>query len=71
LKNKVVSAASEDAIKADFINVVFPSAGKDTYEEASPRSIRTPFIEQWNRRSRSEIEQKADELKDMLMTGMR
>ncbi|HEX2170567.1 MAG TPA: nitronate monooxygenase, partial [Nitrososphaera sp.] len=64
LKNKVVSAAFEDAIKADFINIVFPSAGKETYEEASPRALRTPFIEHWNRRSRVEVEQKADELRD-------
>lgn len=71
LKNKIVSAASEDAIKADFINVVFPSAGKDTYEGASPRALRTPFIEQWNGRSRVEVEQKADELRDTLMTVMK
>jgi enoyl-[acyl-carrier protein] reductase II len=63
LKNNVVPAASEDAIKADFINVIFHSAGKDTYEEVSPRALRTPFIEQWNRRSRNEVEQKADELR--------
>jgi hypothetical protein len=71
LKDKKVSAASEDAIKADFINVIFPSTGKDTYEKASPRALRTTFIEQWNRRSRVEVERKADELGDMLMTGMK
>jgi enoyl-[acyl-carrier protein] reductase II len=71
LKNKIVSAASQDAIKADFINLVFPSAGKETYEEASPRALRTPFIEQWDGRSRVEVEQKADELRGMLKTGMK
>jgi enoyl-[acyl-carrier protein] reductase II len=71
LKNNVVPAASEDAIKADFINVIFPSAGKDTYEEVSPHALRTPFIEQWNRRSRNEVEEKADELRGILMTGMK
>jgi enoyl-[acyl-carrier protein] reductase II len=71
LKNKVVSVVSEDAIKAEFINIVFPSAGKDTYEEASPRALRTPFIEQWNGRSRNEIEKQAEELRDTLMEGMR
>ena len=71
LKNKVVSAASEDAIKAEFINIVFPTAGKDTYEEASPRALRTPFIEQWNGRSRNEVEQQAEQLRDMLIAGMR
>ena len=71
LKDKKVSAASEDAIKADFINVIFRSTGKDTYEKASPRALRTPFIEQWNRRSRVEVERKAVELGDMLMTGMK
>ena len=59
LKNKVLCAASEDAIKAEFINIVFPIAGKDTYDEASPRALRTPFIEQWNCRSRNEVEQQA------------
>jgi enoyl-[acyl-carrier protein] reductase II len=67
---KVVSAPSEDAIKADYINIVFPSAGKETYEEVSPHALRTPFIEQWNGRSRIEVEQKAYELRDMLVTGM-
>ena len=71
LKNKVVSAASEDAIKAEFINIVFPTAGKDTYEEASQRALRTPFIEQWNGRSRNEVEQQAEQLRDMLIAGMR
>lgn len=71
LKNKVISAACEDAIKAEFINIVFPIAGKDTYEEASPRALRTPFIEQWNGRSRNEVEQQAEQLRDMLIAGMR
>ena len=71
LKNKIVSAASEDAVKAVFINLVSPSAGKETHEEASPRALRTPFIEQWNGRSRVEVEQNADELRGMLMTGMK
>jgi enoyl-[acyl-carrier protein] reductase II len=71
LKDKRVSEASEDAIKADFINVKFSSTGKDTYEKASPRALRTPLIEQWNRRSRVEVERKADELGRMLMTGMK
>ncbi len=32
LKHKVISAASKDAVKAEFINIVFPIACKDTYE---------------------------------------
>jgi enoyl-[acyl-carrier protein] reductase II len=71
LKDKKVSAASEDAIKADFINIIFSSTAKDTYEKASPSALRTPLIEQWNRRSRVEVERKADELGDMLMIGMK
>ncbi len=64
LKNKAISAASEDAIKAEFINIVFPTASKDTYEEASPRALRAPFIEQWNGRSRNEVEQQTEQLRE-------
>ena len=71
LKNKVVSAASENAIKAEFINIVLPIAGKDTYEEATPCALRTPFIEQWKGRSRNEVEQQAEQLRGMLIAGMR
>ena len=39
LKNKMVSAASEDAIKADLINLVFPSAGK----KLTKRPLHAPF----------------------------
>ena len=70
-KNRIVSAPSEDAIKAKFINYVFSSQSKETYEETSPRALRTPFIEQWNGRARSEVEQQAEQLRDMLLSAMR
>lgn len=71
LKNKVLSVSSEDAIKAEFINIVFPSASKDLYEEAAPRALRTPFIEQLNSRPRNEVEKQAEELRDTIIAGMR
>jgi nitronate monooxygenase len=60
LKNKVISGTSEDAIKAGFIIIVFPTAGKDTYKEDSPRTLHTPLIERWNGRSRNEVEHQAE-----------
>ena len=34
-------------------------------------SFRTPFIEQWNGRSKNEVEQQAEQLRDILLSGMR
>jgi enoyl-[acyl-carrier protein] reductase II len=70
-KNRIVCAPSEDAIKADFINYVFSSPSKETYEETSPRALRTRFIEQWNGRARGEVEQQAEQLRNMLLSAMR
>ncbi len=70
-KKRIVSARSENAIKAEFINYVFSSQSRETYEETSPRALRTPFIEQWNGRARNEVEHQAEQLKNILLDGMR
>lgn len=70
-KKRIVSARSEDAIKAEFINYVFSSQSRETYEGTSPRALRTPFIEQWNGRAKNEVEHQAKQLKNILLDGMR
>jgi enoyl-[acyl-carrier protein] reductase II len=71
LKKRIVSAESEDAIKAEFISDVFHSTITDIYEDTSPRALRTSFVEQWNGRSKNEVKQQAEQLRDMIITAIR
>jgi len=67
-KAGILAAASEDAVKVEFSDVVFPPPGGDGFETA-PRVLRTPFVDEWNRRS-DEAARHADELRSELMAAL-
>lgn len=69
-KQKIVSAESEDAIKAEFINSVFPISNPDAYKEIAPRALRTPFIEEWNQKP-ADAKTQAQELRNTIIAGIR
>jgi enoyl-[acyl-carrier protein] reductase II len=48
-KRALVEAASEDAVKVQFAEAVFPPAGEGGYATL-PRVLRTPFVDEWNHR---------------------
>ena len=58
-KQAILAAGSEDAIKVEFANDIMPSLGNGGYNEALPRSLHTPFIDEWNQRSKEEVKRQA------------
>ena len=48
-KEAIVSAASEDAVKLEFSDAVFPPGGPGSFG-TRPRVLRTPFVDEWNGR---------------------
>jgi len=48
-QDAIVHASSEDAVKVEFADEVFPPAGPGGYG-TRPRALRTPFVDEWNAR---------------------
>lgn len=48
-KRAIVEARSEDAVKAEFADDVFPPPSGEGFV-TRPRVLRTPFVDEWNRR---------------------
>jgi enoyl-[acyl-carrier protein] reductase II len=61
-REAIVSARSEDAIKADAFNALDPNPGAEGFGTVL-RSLRTPFLDQWNTRL-DEVKAKRGELMD-------
>jgi len=66
---RLVSANSEDAGKIEFAEAVFPPAGPGGYS-ASPRVLKTPFVEKWNAH-KSEIGPQAGRLGKEMLAAVR
>ena len=69
-KRRILAAESEDAIKVEFANHVFPAPSREGGYETLPRVLRTAFVEEWNRRQ-DEVEQEAERLSRELITAVR
>ncbi len=69
-KRRILAAESEDAVKVEFANEVFPPAGLGGYETL-PRVLRTPFVDEWNRRRDEVRGEAAEQLSGELMTAVR
>src|SRR5205823_11054108 len=67
-RQAIVDASSEQSVKVDFADVVFPPAGDGGYG-TRPRVLETPFVEEWNRRL-GETEAEAPRLRDELMAAL-
>jgi enoyl-[acyl-carrier protein] reductase II len=48
-KQAIIAAESQDAVRVEFANDVFPSPGPEGYDTL-PRVLRTPFVDEWNGR---------------------
>jgi enoyl-[acyl-carrier protein] reductase II len=67
-KEALVAAAAEDAVKVEFANPIFPPAGNGGYETL-PRVLRTPFVDEWNRRP-DDVPAAAERLRGELMAAL-
>ncbi len=67
-KQRIVEARSEEAVKVEFADYMFPPPGPGGYE-TKPRVLRTPFVEEWNRRP-SEAAREAERLSRELMAAV-
>ncbi len=64
-KQKIVEAASQDAIKADVWNDINPLPGNAGYFTVA-RALRTPFLDEWQAK-RGEVEREQERIQDELM----
>jgi len=69
-KRRILAAESEDAVKVEFANHVFPAPNREGGYGTVPRVLRTPFVEEWNRRQ-EEAEREAERLSEELLMAVR
>jgi enoyl-[acyl-carrier protein] reductase II len=68
-QDAIVHASSEDAVKLEFADEVFPPAGPGGYG-TRPRALRTPFVDEWNAQP-EEAARQADRLGGELIDALR
>lgn len=69
-KQGIIAAESEQTLKADVINDIFPPPAGNY--DVSPRSLRTPFLDDWQQRkddARQEAERLRNELVKAIQSG--
>jgi enoyl-[acyl-carrier protein] reductase II len=69
-KQRILAADSEDAIKVEFADHIFPRPSREGGYGTLPRVLRTPFVEEWNRRG-DEVEPEAERLGGELVAAIR
>ena len=67
-KARILAAQSEEAVKVEFAEAVFPPPTEGGFDTA-PRVLRTEFVDEWNRRPQEAAEH-ADELRADLMAAL-
>ncbi len=67
-KQRILAAASEDAIRVEFMNDLFPPP--PTAYTTAPRALRTAFIERWQG-DREELRRQAASLRQELLQAIR
>jgi len=67
-KRAIVDAQSEQAVRVEFADHVFPPAGEAGYS-TSPRVLETPFVAEWNARP-EDVPRQAETLRDELMHAL-
>jgi nitronate monooxygenase/enoyl-[acyl-carrier protein] reductase II len=68
-KRRILEATSQDAVRVEFADAVFPPATGEGYG-TRPRVLRTPFVDEWNAR-REEIGAEAARLSAELVASVR
>jgi enoyl-[acyl-carrier protein] reductase II len=70
-KQRIITAESEDTIRVNFINDIFPVSNPNSYKGTAPRALRTSFIEEWNQKSSDEVKSQAEQLRNTIITGIK
>ena len=68
-KRAILATESEDVVRFEVWKEIFPPAGEDAYETV-PRVMRTPFVEEWQRRP-EEARREAERLRDEVISVIR
>jgi enoyl-[acyl-carrier protein] reductase II len=68
-KQRIVAAVSEDAVKVEFADHIFPLPSREGGYGTLPRVLRTPFVEEWNR-NQGEIDREAERLSGELLAAV-
>jgi enoyl-[acyl-carrier protein] reductase II len=68
-KRMMLQAESEDVVRFDAWEVIFPPAGSGAYATV-PRVLRTPFVEEWSGRIQ-DARREAEELRDEVLSAIR
>jgi len=68
-KRAILATESEDVVRFEVWKEIFPPASEGAYETA-PRVLRTPFVEEWQRRP-EEARREAERLRGELMSVVR
>lgn len=68
-KQAIIAADSQDAVRVEFANDVFPGPGPEGYDTL-PRVLRTPFVDEWNGRPEA-VSAEAERLRDELVEALR
>jgi enoyl-[acyl-carrier protein] reductase II len=67
-QQRILAARSEDAVKVEFADDAFPPGDQGSYP-AQPRALRTPFVDEWNKR-RHEAPAAAEQLRGELRAAL-
>jgi enoyl-[acyl-carrier protein] reductase II len=68
-KRAILATDSEDVVRFEVWKEIFPPAGEGAYETV-PRVMRTPFVEEWQRRP-DEARREAERLRDEVVSLVR
>ena len=68
-KQAIVAAQSEDAVKVEVMNDIFPPPARAGTYAVAPRALRTPFIDEWQPK-RDEARREAARLRGEVMAAL-
>jgi enoyl-[acyl-carrier protein] reductase II len=68
-KRAILATESEDVVRFEVWKEIFPPAGEGAYETV-PRVMRTPFVEEWQRRP-EEVRSEAERLRNEVVSLVR
>jgi len=68
-KRTILQSESEDAVRFEAWEGIFPPAGSGTYATV-PRVLRTPFVEEWSGRTQ-DARREAERLRDKVLSAIR
>jgi enoyl-[acyl-carrier protein] reductase II len=69
-KRSIVQAESQDTVRVEFAEYVFPPVNRPGGYQTAPRVLRTPFVEEWNQHPES-AQRKAKRLGDEILSAIK